>query len=112
MFTATLDFALGEDVDALRDLVRSWAQARVAPIAAEIDRTNAFPNALWREITRTARAGARVIFRTAAEKSILTGRLAPEIDTRWTYLAERSAHLNRMDRSAIYGGFHIYERKA
>jgi S-adenosylmethionine-diacylglycerol 3-amino-3-carboxypropyl transferase len=65
---------------------------------------------LWREITRTARDGARVIFRTAAEKSVISGRLHPEIDARWTYLAERSQSLNRLDRSAIYGGFHIYER--
>ncbi|MBP7243423.1 isovaleryl-CoA dehydrogenase [Amaricoccus sp.] len=50
MFTASLKFPLGEDVDALRDLVHSWAQERVAPIAAEIDRANAFPNDLWREM--------------------------------------------------------------
>ncbi len=35
MFMATLNFALGEDIEALRDLVRSWAQERVAPMAAE-----------------------------------------------------------------------------
>jgi S-adenosylmethionine-diacylglycerol 3-amino-3-carboxypropyl transferase len=67
-------------------------------------------NALWREITRTARPGARVIFRTAAEKSIVAGRLAPEIDAAWRYLEEQSISLGRMDRSAIYGGFHIYEK--
>ncbi len=50
MFTASLKFPLGEDVDALRELVQSWAQERVAPMAAEIDRANAFPNALWREM--------------------------------------------------------------
>jgi S-adenosylmethionine-diacylglycerol 3-amino-3-carboxypropyl transferase len=66
-------------------------------------------NHLWNEITRTARDGARVIFRTAAEKSIIEGRLAPDLDRRWTYLAERSADLSRQDRSAIYGAFHIYE---
>ena len=37
--------------------------------------TDAQLNALWREITRTARPGARVIFRTAAEPSLLPGRL-------------------------------------
>jgi S-adenosylmethionine-diacylglycerol 3-amino-3-carboxypropyl transferase len=67
-------------------------------------------NALWREITRTARPGARVIFRTAAEKSIVAGRLAPEIDAAWRYLEEQSLALGRKDRSAIYGGFHIYEK--
>lgn len=50
MFVATLDFALGEEIDALRDLVRTWAQDRVAPLAAEIDRANAFPAELWREM--------------------------------------------------------------
>lgn len=66
-------------------------------------------NSLWREITRTARPGARIIFRTAAEKSIVENRLSPNLDCRWTYLRERSLELNRLDRSAIYGGFHIYE---
>jgi isovaleryl-CoA dehydrogenase len=50
MFTASLDFALGEDLDALRDLVQAWAQERVAPLAAGIDRDNVFPAHLWREM--------------------------------------------------------------
>jgi|UniRef100_UPI003BAC92DD S-adenosylmethionine-diacylglycerol 3-amino-3-carboxypropyl transferase len=69
-------------------------------------------NALWREITRTARPGARVVFRTAAEPSLLPGRVAPETLARWTYDAERSRALGHRDRSSIYGGFHIYERPA
>lgn len=50
MFTATLNFALGEEFDALRDTVQAWAQDRVAPLAAEIDRTNVFPAHLWQEM--------------------------------------------------------------
>jgi S-adenosylmethionine-diacylglycerol 3-amino-3-carboxypropyl transferase len=69
-------------------------------------------NALWGEISRTARDGARIIFRTAAEKSIVAGRLAPEIEAQWQYLKDRSETLNTHDRSAIYGGFHIYEKIA
>lgn len=68
-------------------------------------------NALWAEITRTAAPGARVIFRTAAEKSVLDGRLSAALLDQWTYHAERSAELNKQDRSAIYGGFHIYEKR-
>ncbi|MCJ8238762.1 DUF3419 family protein [Peteryoungia algae] len=68
-------------------------------------------NALWTEITRTASDGARVIFRTAAEASILTGKLAPALLDQWNYQADRSQALNRQDRSAIYGGFHIYEKR-
>jgi S-adenosylmethionine-diacylglycerol 3-amino-3-carboxypropyl transferase len=66
-------------------------------------------NALWREITRTARPGARVLFRTAAEPSLLPGRVAPAILDRWTYHAEASADFTRRDRSSIYGGVHLYE---
>ena len=69
-------------------------------------------NDLWAEITRTAREGARVIFRTAAEKSIIEGRLSPAIRDQWVYFEERSQQLNVRDRSAIYGGFHIYGKKA
>ena len=50
MFTASMKFDLGEDVNALRDTVHRWAQDRVKPLAAEVDRTNAFPNALWPEM--------------------------------------------------------------
>ena len=70
--------------------------------------TDAQLNALWSEITRTARPGARVIFRTAAEPSLLPGRLDPAILGRWHYEAERSQGLTQGDRSAIYGGFHLY----
>ena len=63
---------------------------------------------LWREITRTARAGARVIFRTAAEPSLLPGRVPEEILGRWSYEAESSKAWTERDRSAIYGGFHLY----
>jgi isovaleryl-CoA dehydrogenase len=50
MFTASMRFDLGEDISALRDTVHAWAQERVKPLAAEIDRTNNFPAHLWREM--------------------------------------------------------------
>ncbi|MBR9765201.1 MAG: isovaleryl-CoA dehydrogenase [Rhodobacteraceae bacterium] len=50
MFTASLRMDLGEDVNALREAVHDWAQARVKPLAAEIDASNEFPAALWREM--------------------------------------------------------------
>ena len=63
---------------------------------------------LWSEITRTARPGARVIFRTAGEPSILPGRVPTAILSRWDYRGEESEAFCRADRSAIYGGFHLY----
>ncbi len=49
MFTASMNFDLGEDVNALRDMVHRFAQDRIKPIAAEIDAKNDFPAELWRE---------------------------------------------------------------
>jgi isovaleryl-CoA dehydrogenase len=57
---ATLDFALGEEVDALRATVAAWARDRVAPIAAAIDRDNAFPAHLWREMGELGLLGVTV----------------------------------------------------
>ncbi len=65
-------------------------------------------NALWAQISRTARAGARVLFRTAGEASILPGRVDAGLLNRWDYLTEASQGLTAKDRSAIYGGVHLY----
>ena len=69
-------------------------------------------NAIWTEITRTAAPGARVIFRTAAEPSLLPGRLSPALLSCWRYEAEASRRFHDADRSAIYGGFHLYVKDA
>lgn len=50
MFLSSMTFDLGEDVNALRDMVHAWAQERVKPIAADVDASNTFPAALWREM--------------------------------------------------------------
>lgn len=45
-----LQFDLGEDIDALREAVHDFAQNEIAPLAAEMDRTDQFPMALWRKM--------------------------------------------------------------
>ncbi len=72
--------------------------------------TDAVLNRLWAAIDRTARPGARAIFRTAAEPSPLPGRVAPEILAGWAYDAGRCRDWTLKDRSAIYGGFHLYTK--
>ncbi|MCP4768634.1 MAG: isovaleryl-CoA dehydrogenase [Gammaproteobacteria bacterium] len=46
----SLNFGLGETIDLLRDAVEDFAQAEIAPLAAEIDRSNEFPQELWRKL--------------------------------------------------------------
>ena len=50
MFMRSMRFDLGEEAEAIRDVVHRWAQERVKPQAHEIDRSNEFPAGLWREM--------------------------------------------------------------
>lgn len=50
MYNHSMGFGLGEDIEALRETVRRFAQDRIAPLAAEIDRSNEFPAHLWKEM--------------------------------------------------------------
>lgn len=64
--------------------------------------------ALWSEVVRTARPGARVIFRTAGDESPLPNALPRDILSRFQYDPSASADAVKKDRSSIYGGFHVY----
>jgi S-adenosylmethionine-diacylglycerol 3-amino-3-carboxypropyl transferase len=66
--------------------------------------------ALWTEIRRTARSGARVIFRTAADERLLPSRVPDEILGAFDYDATQSREFGARDRSSIYGAFHLYVR--
>jgi S-adenosylmethionine-diacylglycerol 3-amino-3-carboxypropyl transferase len=68
-------------------------------------------NILWKEVVRTARPGARVIFRTAGDESPLTKALSSHILSRFDYDPAASAEAVKKDRSSIYGGFHVYTLK-
>ena len=50
MFNNSMTFDLGDDVNALRETVNKWAQARLRPIAVKIDKENQFPIELWQEM--------------------------------------------------------------
>jgi len=50
MFNHSLNFALGEDIDALQETVRRFAQDEITPRAASIDADNEFPPDLWQKM--------------------------------------------------------------
>ena len=56
----SLNYDLGETVDLLRDAVRDFAQAEIAPLAADIDRENEFPNELWPRLGEMGLLGVTV----------------------------------------------------
>jgi isovaleryl-CoA dehydrogenase len=55
-----MTFDLGEDVNALRDMVHRWAQERIKPMAQEIDQKNEFPAELWQEMGELGLLGITV----------------------------------------------------
>ncbi|HAU1190535.1 TPA: isovaleryl-CoA dehydrogenase [Legionella pneumophila] len=59
MYTG-LDFQLGETYDLLRDSVNQFAQTEIAPLAAQIDEKNTFPNHLWRKLGEMGLLGITV----------------------------------------------------
>ncbi|WP_068083881.1 isovaleryl-CoA dehydrogenase [Polycladidibacter stylochi] len=50
MFSNSLNFGLGEEIDALREMTQRWAQEKLAPRAAQIDATNTFAADLWPQL--------------------------------------------------------------
>ena len=63
---------------------------------------------LWTQVARVGKLGTRIIFRTAAAESPLESALPAELRRQFVYDADLSAQLFKQDRSAIYGGFHLY----
>lgn len=63
---------------------------------------------LWREIARVGRPGTRIIFRTASAASPIETVLPRKLRSQFVYEEELSGELFQRDRSAIYGGFHVY----
>jgi S-adenosylmethionine-diacylglycerol 3-amino-3-carboxypropyl transferase len=65
-------------------------------------------NELWAEISRVGSKGARVVFRTAGSQSPIETMVDPIIRNSFVYEEARSKDYYAQDRSAVYGGFHLY----
>lgn len=60
MFNASMNFGLGEEIDALRDMVHRFSQERIKPLAHETDKNNEFPSQLWKEFGEVGLLGVTV----------------------------------------------------
>ncbi|MEO0329375.1 MAG: isovaleryl-CoA dehydrogenase [Pseudomonadota bacterium] len=60
MFYASMNFGLGEEIEALREMTHRFAQERIKPHAAEIDQSNNFPMHLWQEMGEMGLLGVTV----------------------------------------------------
>jgi S-adenosylmethionine-diacylglycerol 3-amino-3-carboxypropyl transferase len=94
-----LDYLQQQPDNSLDGFVLQDAQDRMRP--AVIAR-------LWQEITRAGKPGSRIVFRAAASASPIETALPARLRARFTYLDEESRFFHQKDRSAIYGGFHLY----
>jgi S-adenosylmethionine-diacylglycerol 3-amino-3-carboxypropyl transferase len=66
-------------------------------------------NQLWTEVARVGQPGSRIMFRTGGSEPVVESNLKPELRACFEYERELSLDLFRRDRSAIYGGVHVYE---
>ena len=60
MFDKEMNFNLGEEIDALRDMVRRFARDEIAPLADDIDKSNEFPSDLWEKMGQLGLHGITV----------------------------------------------------
>ncbi|MEZ5934489.1 MAG: DUF3419 family protein [Alphaproteobacteria bacterium] len=93
------------------DLLQSQPRASVDAVVlldAQDWMTTAQLNDLWRTLAIACRPGARIVFRTAGSASVLPGRVDPSILQQFDYDEAKSRAMLAKDRSAIYGGFHLY----
>jgi S-adenosylmethionine-diacylglycerol 3-amino-3-carboxypropyl transferase len=68
-------------------------------------------NELWTEVARVGQPGSRIMFRTGASEPVVERTLRPELRKYFKYERELSSDLFQHDRSAIYGGVHVYEMR-
>ncbi|MCB0354062.1 MAG: DUF3419 family protein [Bdellovibrionales bacterium] len=64
---------------------------------------------LWGEVARVGEAGSRIIFRTASDESPVETALTERVREFFRYAERESRDFYERDRSAVYGGFHLYQ---
>ncbi len=67
---------------------------------------------LWQEVNRTAAPDAKVVFRTGGSTSPLEEKLPAHLLRAWFTDTAHNRALYMTDRSAIYGGMHLYQKQS
>lgn len=67
---------------------------------------------IWTAITRTAKPGARVLYRTAATPDVVKGHIPEALLDQWHYADQAQLDdWTRRDRSSVYGATHLWTLK-
>jgi S-adenosylmethionine-diacylglycerol 3-amino-3-carboxypropyl transferase len=104
-------FPLSENYFAWQAFGRGYSHdAETGPLPPYLSRNN-FATVRERAGRMSVVNASLTEFRTAAESTILPGRIEDTLLDRWTYQQEESLALHHRDRSSIYGGFHLYTFK-
>lgn len=93
------------------DVLKNQPRASVDGVAlldAQDWMTDQQLNALWQAIVIACRPGARIVFRTAGRASVLPSRVHQPVLERFDHDEAMSKAMLAKDRSAVYGGFHLY----
>lgn len=99
-----LDYQLGDDINALRETVKAFADAEIAPRAAELDRTDQFPMDLWQKMGELGLHGITAFLVEKGMKGFYTAQKLDKLGMRGSHTGEMVFDNVEVPSDNILGG--------